>query len=395
MDKPLYPCKPIGSIEVLAKTLGIHTSKLQSISKKIEESYTPHTLKPNSSTGKVRSVFDPKFELKKLQKRINSRIFENIKFPEYLQGGLKATASCKRDYVENAEIHGRSKTLINLDVKDFYPNIKVDTVRDIFKNFFRFSDDVVDILTVITTYRGCLPQGGCTSSYLANLVFYNNEYRLFSSLRGRGLRYTRLLDDITISSKTAIDNKVREKAIKDVAAMLKKKNLRLKSSKTKITDRTEMHKDFEVTGLCVRSRLPNIPKKERKYIRQLVFNCEKIGRNDKTSKEYHSLWNKTSGLVTRLGRLGNTQASDYRSRLSEVLPEYDEYEEAKLVKRSNAALKVPQSEHLKWGVIKRYNIIIYHLGILTRTKALLARNLRNKLKEHYSLVPSVKDFWEK
>ena len=82
-------------------------------------------------------------------------------------------------------------------------------------------------------------------------------------------------------------------------------------------------------------------------------------------------------------------------RLSEVLPEYDEYEEAKLVKRSNAALKVPQSEHIKWGVIKRYNIIIYHLGILTRTKALLARNLRNKLKEHYSLVPSVKDFWEK
>ena len=394
MDKPLYPCSPIGTLDVLAKTLGVHPKKLKNIADKVKTSYSKYQLPKHPTTGKVREVFEPKHELKKIQKRINSRIFEHVKFPTYLQGGIKATSTVNRDYIANAMMHGRSKTLINLDVRNFYPNIKTNVVSDIFKYFFKFSDEVVDILTTLTTYHGSLPQGACTSSYLANLVFFNDEYRLVSSLRGRGLRYTRLLDDITISSTKNIDSKLSVQLVKDVAGLLRKRNLKLKSDKTKITFRSEMHKDFEVTGLCVRNTLPKISKKDRSYVRTLVFNCEQMAIQCRTSDEFHKLWNKTSGLVARLHRLKYSQAEDYRKRLSVILPLYDDYQENKLVKRAKSALKVPVSSHSQWGKIKQYNNLIYHLGILARTKSGLARGLRLSLKAHYSSVPTINTFWE-
>ncbi|EOT8995588.1 hypothetical protein ACU6PJ_004833, partial [Escherichia coli] len=40
----------------------------------------------------------------------------------------------------------------------------------------------------------------CRSSYIANLLFFNSEYNLYNRLKSMGLSYSRLLDDITISS---------------------------------------------------------------------------------------------------------------------------------------------------------------------------------------------------
>jgi len=65
MDKPRYPCKPIGSIDVLATTLGVHKKKLIDIASKVNSSYTSHELPKHPITGKIRKVVDPKHELKK------------------------------------------------------------------------------------------------------------------------------------------------------------------------------------------------------------------------------------------------------------------------------------------------------------------------------------------
>ena len=230
-DKPYYPHIAIASIDTLARTLGVNPKRLISISENVDNSYTQFELK----TGRV--VFEPKFELKKIQKRINSRIFENVVFPYYLMGGIKSQAmlgkigkvdeseenidrdlsdeeekpekknnKATRDYVSNAASHTRAHTLINLDIKKFYTNIKAEYVFDIYKYFFKFPDDVAELLVKLTTFRGRVPQGGCTSSYIANLVFFNTEYRVVSDFRNQGISYTRLLDDVALSSK---DNRAR------------------------------------------------------------------------------------------------------------------------------------------------------------------------------------------
>jgi hypothetical protein len=115
MDKPNYPHKPIGSLPALANTLGLTVAKLVSISSDSDNSYTEFTINDG-----CRTVFEPKFELKKLQKRINRRIFEKVAFPQYLQGGLKCQS--KRDYVVNASLHAKASTLISLDIKKFFNN---------------------------------------------------------------------------------------------------------------------------------------------------------------------------------------------------------------------------------------------------------------------------------
>ncbi|CAH1535810.1 Retron reverse transcriptase [Vibrio owensii] len=395
MDKPLYPCESIGSLDVLAKTLGMHPTHIQSIASKVDDSYTTFLLPPHPKTNKVREVRDAKFELKRIQKRINSRIFSHIRFPSYLQGGLKATEEQSRDYVENAGIHSRCLTLINLDVRNFYPNIKAKSVEQVFKHFFKFSDEVIEPLVKLTTFKGSVPQGGCTSSYLANLVFFNNEYHLVSKLRGQGIKYSRLLDDITISSEKKLSDEKCTEIIKLVASMLKKHDLRLNNDKTSISFRNNINAKFEVTGLWIKHKTPRVRKNERRFIRQLVYNCELKARTDKTTTEYHELWNKTSGLVTKLERLNHCQSKDYRKRLASILPEYSQSSAVQVLRAVSLALKVPKSEHQKLGRIKRLNQLKHQLGILSRTHKSDAKKARQALNKHYSSSISKQKFWER
>ncbi|MGZ8172820.1 MULTISPECIES: reverse transcriptase family protein [Methylobacter] len=196
--KPYYPHNPIASIEALAITLGIHPKLLQDLAIKVDDSYTSFLAPPKNN--KQRLVHEPKHELKKLQKRINSRIFEKVEYPDYLQGGIKDETN-PRDYVVNATRHAHANQIICIDVKKFYPSIKSQYAAKIFQYFLKFPPDVSEILTKLVTYRGKVPQGGCTSSYIANLIFYDTEYLLVSELRKHDIQYSRLLDDITLSSQ--------------------------------------------------------------------------------------------------------------------------------------------------------------------------------------------------
>jgi len=285
MDKPYYPHKAISSINTLAKTLGVRESLLIDLSNKIESSY--HEFIVCSSKGKDRTVYEPKLHLKRLQKRINSRIFEKIKFPGYLQGGIKDENN-KRDYVENARLHSKTKPkhLISLDIKSFYDNIKAEKVSDIFTYFFKFPKEIADILTKLTTYRGKLPQGACTSSYLANLVFFNSEYSLVAYFRQMGIAYSRLLDDVTLSSPTQLSQEHVSVVVRKVIGMFKKYGLKHNNKKTTIEDNKNSKNGFQVTGLWVGHSNPKTTRDERRFIRLLVKTCEQKYQSNPYNEEY-------------------------------------------------------------------------------------------------------------
>lgn len=386
MDKPYYPHKPIGSVSILANTLGTSESKLLSIADNASDSYTEFSI----SNGD-RAVTEPKYELKKLQKRINRRIFEQVIYPSYLQGGIKS--DMKRDYVQNAKIHSKANTLISLDIKRFFNNIREQFVFDIYKYFFKFPDDVSKLLTKVTTFKGALPQGACTSTYLANLIFYNSEYRLVSKFRGQGITYSRLLDDITLSSAENLSEESIQSSIYDVIGLFKKYKLKPNNKKLNVEFRNTPKNQFAVTGLWVEHSKPKLKKSERRYIRQLVFETEKLYKNDKTSNHYHELWNKTSGKVAKLNRLEHSQADNLRARLGAILPEYNDDEIFKIKINNRRLISIPKIKHQRIGVIKQYNKQIHRLGILSRTNKSLAKYLRKNLKAHFSGVPTHEEFW--
>lgn len=145
---------------------------------------------------RVRIMHPSTGELKNIQSRIKDRIFSKIKFPYFVQGGVKKCSN-----LTNASFHKGNKFFFITDVKNFFPTIKS---RDIYQTFIsqQFSPDIAHILTKLTTFRGQLPQGTPTSTALANLTFIIVDERFIKFCLKNSLTYTRYVDDITISGKS-------------------------------------------------------------------------------------------------------------------------------------------------------------------------------------------------
>lgn len=388
-DRPYYPNSPIASLDVLAKCLGVSPKVMLDLAKRSSDSYTQFTI---PSKGKDRVVYEPKFNLKKIQKRINSRIFDFVEFPPYLQGGIKDPAA-PRDYVQNSKLHAGSSVLVSLDIRNFYDNIKYESVYDVFLYFFKFTPQVSSVLTDLVTLKGKVPQGACTSSYIANLVFHNNEYSLVSYFRSRGISYSRLLDDVTLSSKKELSPAEIEEAISKVSSMFKKHKLRIHPKKKKIELASDSRSEYKVTGVWVGHGVPKLRRKERDYIRQLVYICELEYKKDPTADSYHKLWNKASAQVAKMTRLDHCQAEALRKRMGKLLPLYSPAKRKQVIIKAKTLLSRDAAESKELGFIKLYNKTFHSLGILSRTDKPTSRFYKSALKNKFSVKP-VSEFWE-
>jgi|TARA_R100001509_G_scaffold114859_2_gene69992 hypothetical protein len=396
LDKPEYPHKAIGSVDALAQSLGTNPSALKNLVSKVDNSYTPILISTNNGT-KERQVYEPKYYLKKIQKRINREIFEKVKFPTYLQGSIRDVKNT-RDFVKNAGVHSGANDLISLDITGFYDHIKEEYVSDIFTKLFSFPPDVSEILTKLVTYKGIVPQGACTSSYVANLVFFNSEYRVYSRLKNRhNVKYTRLLDDVTLSSERRLTDKELTICIDEVKSLFRKYDLKSNDSKKKVqTRKFHGHLDFQVTGLWVGHKTPRLRKKERRYIRQLVYSCEREYERDSTKTEYHELWNRTSGKVAKMARLNHSQSRALRERLKKVLPTYNQDQAETLIYNIKRFVDKVKKNKIKSdpAKTKNFNTLVYQVNILTRTNKSLANSLRLQLMSIRKSVNLKSALWD-
>ena len=170
--KPTYDLKPIRDTSALLLALGLPETLLINTAAYADSLYrkAKQIVKPD---GSIRQPFDALPQLKAIQRRIKDRILKRVKFPLYLTGSLSG-----RSYRTNAAQHTGARIIICEDIESFFPSTSHARVRDIWLNFFHFSEEVASLLTHLTTKEGELPQGAITSSYLANLSLWNQEPRL-------------------------------------------------------------------------------------------------------------------------------------------------------------------------------------------------------------------------
>lgn len=173
MEAPLYPFKPIHSMKALSLALAEPVTLLNSLGKRSGNLY--RHVPQKKKDGSTRDTYDAYEPLKPIQRKIVDRLLVRVRYPEYLHGGIKDQAHPRSIY-SNAQVHGRAKTVVLQDIKDFFPSIKMAHVQQIFSGIFGFSDDVAEVLAMLTTRDGVVPQGASTSSYLANLVFWDVAY---------------------------------------------------------------------------------------------------------------------------------------------------------------------------------------------------------------------------
>jgi len=186
--------KPILSVRDLSSRLDVSPDRLRQIGRNVALHYKDQWLKQGSKTRRL-SVPGP--ELKSIQRRINGNILAKIPLAKTVYGGVRGGSPRK-----NAGEHANQRCVINMDVKDFFPNVRHYMVYRMFNSELGFGRDVASLLTRLTTYRSYLPQGAPTSTAVANLLLAAPVDALVSAQAERsGLKYSRFVDDIAISGK--------------------------------------------------------------------------------------------------------------------------------------------------------------------------------------------------
>lgn len=257
------------------------------------------------SDGSVRILYDAKFPLKTVHGRIQAMILKTVKFPAYLQGGIK-----KRGQGSNANCHVGRRLLITEDVENFFPATTSKVVFEVWHRFFRFPPAVAECLTKLTTKDGCLPQGAKTSPLLANIVFWQAESKLVADLQRKGIIYTRLVDDVTCSSVRDLSRDETQWVIKKVRALAESQGFRLKRGKETVAD---AGKRMIATKLVVNVRVA-LPSEERSKIRAAVKSCESLKRGESAEKTV----NKVSGKLSYLGQYHPSESKALRESLNSV-----------------------------------------------------------------------------
>ncbi len=288
-----YKGPHFGSEVSLGRYLSFSAKRLNLVAENIENHWRPgqRKIKPN---GDIRITHSASEELKKLHKQINRKIFRNIDFPFYLNGGLpKGSDGIVRNHIRNAGLHLNKRVVINTDISNYFPSITAKTVHSLWQGFFCLPHSVSELLTSLTTYHGALPQGWGCSSYIAQSVFWDVEPKLAHSLRNQGINYSRLIDDITLSTnRTFTENHLTE-LFSDISKMMRSKGVRKNYRKTSMSTRGRRQ---SVNKLNLNAGRLTVPKDYRNRLRAQIH-CYKENKNlDEESRkiELQSIMGKIS-----------------------------------------------------------------------------------------------------
>ncbi len=309
--KPFYKSAPIRDLDTLAEVLGVSRARLGRLARNACQLY--RLVPQRKKDGSLRKTYDAFPALKSVQQRIKVRLLEKVMYPLYLQGGIRDREN-PRDYARNAGIHAGRACVVNEDIADFFPSTTPEQVLNIWQHFFRFPVEVAECLTRLTTRRGELPQGAKTSSYLANLVFWETEFDLVRHLQSKGFAYSRLVDDITVSSASPMSRREKSMVMSLIYSFIKRSGYTPKYRKHAIFNRNEK---ILVNSLVVNAHAA-LPLDERQGIRALVHRTIRTIKNEGmaaiTATRAHVIGK--IGKVTRFHpRTGKGMASDLQAAL--------------------------------------------------------------------------------
>ena len=272
----------IGSLSELARKLGIHAERLQLLLENAEKSY--HRFPLRTKRRRARLIDAPNTFLKLVQRRVLDRILYQAT-PHAAAHGFYP----ERSIVTNAQRHIRSKWVLSLDIKDFFPSTDVRKVQRALQGFLGIKGESLDAILRLTCRRGALPQGAPTSPHIANLTFFKGDELIDSLASEHGLSYTRYADDMTLSGNTLPEGLEGE-----IEEIVSSTGYRLAKEKTK---KMGAHQCQKVTGLVVNEGV-RLPRRQLRRLRAIR----------------HDL--KTNGWETALPRSGFRSYSELAGNLA-------------------------------------------------------------------------------
>jgi len=213
---------PLVRREVLSYLFGISVTLLLSMPRNPDLHYRRYRIR--KTLHGYRKIEAPRRFLKIVQRWIYDYILSDISLSSSVHGFVR-----NKDIFSNVQPHLKSKNIMVIDIKDFFPSIKQKQVKHVFKEL-GFPVKVTIILTNLCTLDGRLPQGAPTSPALANIVFSPVDNQLISLAKEWECEYTRYADDLIFSGNMRFTNKHKLRVIK----IIEEAGFRINPKKTRI-----------------------------------------------------------------------------------------------------------------------------------------------------------------
>ncbi|MFS2137776.1 retron St85 family RNA-directed DNA polymerase [Duganella sp. Dugasp56] len=248
------------NISDLALGIGISARLVSSFTHNARKHYREFEI-PKKSGG-VRKICAPRTMLKVVQYWILDHIL--YKLPVH-----SACYSFKEgiSIYDNAAVHLKSNYVANFDIKDYFPSITIEMLKEFLlaKEYGQYASTIIARLT---TFEGVLPQGAPTSPLLSNAFLFGFDEEISVYVAKNGLRYTRYADDITISGE---DRGQILSAIEFATDKLKDLKFSLNEKKTRIAGKASRQ---VVTGLVV-NQVVQPTRSYRRQVRAMFHHASK------------------------------------------------------------------------------------------------------------------------
>jgi retron-type reverse transcriptase len=274
------------SAEAIAEAMGITVKELRFLAFSRKTSTVSHYVrfKLPKKTGGERLISAPMPRLKGAQQWILENLLEKVELHEAAHGFRR-----ERSIVSNAAPHVGAEVVINLDLKDFFPSIRYKRVKGVFRTL-GFSEAAASVFGLICTEPDIeevaldgktyfvatgerhLPQGAPTSPAITNILCRRLDKRLLKMATEAGFKYTRYADDLTFSASGEAKQNICN-VLRRTESIVAHEGLTVHPDKTRVLRRSRQQ---EVTGVVVNEKA-NVPKKELKRFRAVLFQIEKDG----------------------------------------------------------------------------------------------------------------------
>lgn len=248
------------NVDHLAYICGISPAQLHLFILNKRKAYS--TFKLPKKRGGFRSIDAPSKNMKLIQRWILGNILYKLNAGEYAHGFIP-----KKSIVTNASVHVGQELVLGIDLKDFFPSIKLSRVIGLFRSI-GYSEEISHVLGELCTFNWRLPQGAPTSPMISNLIAWRMDIKLSKFCIKRNLNYSRYADDITISGgknipkyKTLIFRKIEEEGFS------------INFDKVRLHDSGSSQR---VTGLVVNEKV-TLGREKKKKLRAIVHNIVKNG----------------------------------------------------------------------------------------------------------------------
>lgn len=255
----------------------------------------------SKKSGGERTICQPSKKMKGLQAWILVHILEKIEVSPSCKGFRKGSST-----LDNALPHLGANTVLNLDLKDFFPTVSSKKVYNIFKTI-GYNKLIATVFTNICTYNNSLPQGSPCSPSLANLASWTLDLRIQGYVGKRGISYTRYADDLSFSGLKP-SNVL--KIIPMIKTIIEEEEFEVNHKKTRVASSARAK---IVTGLVINENNVGIGKKKYKLLRAKIHNLS-------LPKEQNNkrLLNHVDGWLAYLNSVDKTRYSKARKYIDSL-----------------------------------------------------------------------------